>query len=178
MKDDVLSICKIKMNHIDNIYKIYSDKGVIKNQNVYPMKSKKEAYLFFVKNHKNLYIIRLNNAVIGLLKLSKLKKYYKINFIIEKQYRNKGYMRRALSNFLSMYGGRKKIIAFVNPHNIAAIKVLELLNFKKERILYNYEFNLYTKKYEDIMLYSYICSSNEKNTDIINYNRLNCQLKK
>ena len=153
--DNKIVIKKVMFKDVGFIYAIYSDKGVLKNQNIAPMKRKSEAIKFYFKKINHLYIIKLHNISIGLIELQSEYDFEKINFIIKRGYRNRGYMKFALNELLLNYKNNKDIYAHVNPKNLAAKKVLTKVGFKPIHISYNSVFNLYTNKFENEIIYLY-----------------------
>lgn len=159
MKDSEIMIKKSILKDVDILYNIYSDKGVIKHQNRHPMKKKIQAYGFFLKNYISIYSIKKEKQTVGFIFYYKGKEENKIHFILEKKYRNKGIMKKALYLFIKQYAKRKRIIAFVNENNLAAIKVLENIKFKREKMEQSNKVNLYTGNLDHLFVYSWIESN-------------------
>lgn len=73
MKDKRLTTNKVNIRDVNAIYNIYSDNGVLKNQNVYPMNKKIQAYIFFIRKYKKLYNIRMENETVGFIEMKNMK---------------------------------------------------------------------------------------------------------
>lgn len=105
--------------------------------------------IWFYKMMKNKFyhhfLIKKNNYIIGLVSFRLSRGRFVISIIIKKKYRNKGFAYNAIKKSLlkkELY--KKKIIAYVDKHNMNSIKLFKKLNFtldkKSDYLLKLYEF--------------------------------------
>lgn len=152
---------KISLMDLNDIYTIFSDKGVEKHSGRLPLKNKREAFEYFLYNFRTTLSIRLDNKVIGFIEkklLSHNSEELEIYFIIKKEYRNKHYARKALEILLRDCSENTQIstiLTNIKIKNLAAIKVIEAIGFTKNAEVYNIIYNEATQKYEESIKYSY-----------------------
>ena len=80
-------------------------------------------------------ILLKDGANIGYVQLIPLGKNYEVGYHIAKQYTNKGYATEALKAFLNQIMAQKQldfVYGICVAENLASIKVLEKVGFKKE----------------------------------------------
>ena len=86
-----------------------------------------------IYNKKNrIYIFYLFNKPIGMCAILKKKKFYYLNYSIDRKYRNKGFssiMLKMLIKKIKNYLNEKNIYALVLTNNVASYNVLRRLNF-------------------------------------------------
>lgn len=132
----------------DALYEIFSSKEIAKEiKNYHKNNEETKKYLdkkiaFSHKGKTRDYVIEKEGEVIGVLRLRFHieEKEAELSYVIRKNYQKKGYAYhscKSLLSYLFEHIDLEKVIAYVKKENLASIKVLEKLNFEKEKKLFS-----------------------------------------
>ena len=127
------------------IYKINIDKTARK----YSVNTKKFSYkshligLKKIINSRNskIYLTKVNNKIIGLIKIKKNKNQTLISWNVKKNYRKKGYGKKMLSGFVNRF--KSNYEAKIKNTNIPSIKICKFSGFTLKRKNKKYQFYVF-----------------------------------
>ena len=144
-----INIRKAKLSDLLKTYEWANEKEVIKSSierygKVTLAEHKKWFKNYLESKSKNLFIARLNNKKIGLVRLDLKKKEYFISYLVDKKNRNKGFGFKILNKIIKKYKNKKIIFkARVKKENFASNIIFARLGFRKRYINHNKNISLY-----------------------------------
>lgn len=154
-----------------SLYEIYSDKDVIKYQQIGTMQTIEQAQKSvqaFLQGFRNRKFIRWciaekeSDKVIGLITLHDFNiwnSHAEIGFMLNKKYWRQSVMWEAANEIITFaFGiiGLNRIEALIHPDNIASIKLSKKLGFEREGLKKEAAYNKRTNEYEDRLIFGVI----------------------
>ena len=118
----MIKLRRVEENDLDRILQIRNHPSSRVFMFDTKMISKKEHYLFWRSAKRNGWVILYKDDVVGFVRIENGT----VGVCLDKQYRNKGIMFKALS-LLNLDG----CTAEIKPNNLASIKLFEKLGFKE-----------------------------------------------
>lgn len=154
-----------------DIFQIYSDKEVLKYENMPPFNQIDDAKVYIKtikKGYKEKRFIRWviedreTKKALGLVTLHHID-YINFNahigYILNREYWGKGIMKKVVDKILQFSFEEVKIHrieARIDPRNNNSIKLIQKLQFEKDGLLKESAYNYHKKVFEDRILYSKI----------------------
>jgi len=134
----------------DAVFDIFSDPEVMRFWNTPPMTDRKEAARYIADNHEAFrqnrhfrwgIALGEDSGVIGecvLLNLDSQHRRAEVGYALGRFHWGHGYMKEALAHLLEFaFGsmGLNRIAAYIDPPNVASIRVVQKLGFRQEGCL-------------------------------------------
>lgn len=168
IETDRLTLRKVSMDDINDIYNIYSSVEVCKFYDVEPFTEIEQAEKhiqrwlnFFAEQKKIRFTLDYNHKIIGTCGLYLINAFHKracLGYELLPEYWGQGFASESIPAMLQNavnYYGLQRIQAEVLPENIASHKLLNNIGFTKEGLLKSYE-NWGKKGFVDLWIYSKI----------------------